>query len=89
MNVQYTYHTHIGDDSVIGGCYGNCTGYKPIQCNCWGWVGGSYGCDNCHHAYGMHGDGYCTGIVNNEPYTYIGLVCGKTTDTIESATIVY
>ena len=89
VNVQYIYHTHTGNDSVIGGCYGNCTGYKPIQCNCWGWVAGSYGCDNCHHAYGMHGSGYCTGIVDHEPYTYIGLVCGKTTDTIESATIIY
>lgn len=88
-NVQYTYHTHEGNSSAVGGCYGNCTGYSPEYCSCWGWVGGSYGCDNCHHAFGMHGSGYCTGIVNNKPYTYIGLVCGKTTDTIESATIVY
>ena len=35
----------------------------------------------------MHGDGYCTGIVSHEPYTYIGLVCGKTTDTIESYSV--
>lgn len=89
VNVQYTYHTHEGNASAIGGCYGNCTGYIPVECSCWGWVSGSYGCDNCHHAFGMHEDGYCTGIVNNEPYTYIGLVCGKTTETIESATIVY
>lgn len=89
VNVQYTYHTHAGNASVVGGCYGYCTGYTPVYCNCWGWVGGSYGCDNCHHAVGMHGDGFCTGIVSNEAYTYIGLVCGKTTDTIESATIVY
>lgn len=88
-NIQYTYHVHEGDSSAVGGCYGNCTGYQPVYCSCWGWVGGSYGCDNCHHAYGMHGSGYCTGIVSNNAYTYIGLVCGKTTDTIESATIIY
>lgn len=89
VNIQYTYHVHEGNSSAVGGCYGNCTGYSPVYCECWGWVGGSYGCDNCHHALGMHGSGYCTGIVSNNPYTYIGLVCGKTTDTIESATIIY
>ena len=89
VRIQYTYHVHEGNDTVIGGCYGNCVGYRPVQCNCYGWVSGSYGCDNCHHAVGMHGNGYCTGIVSNEPYTYIGPVCGKTTETIEGATIVY
>jgi len=92
-NIQYTYHEHTGNSSEVGGCYGNCTGYEVVTCTCKSYAYSDYGCAYCNHAVGMHSINtygtWCTAIVNRIPYTYIGLVCGKTTETIESATIIY
>lgn len=88
LNITYHYHVHQGDASAIGGCYGNCTGYNPRYCGCpaWAW-GDQYGsCATCWH---NHAGSVCNYTVGHDPYTYIGQICGKTEDTIESATIVY
>ena len=43
-------------------------------------------CANCYH---NHGGDKCNAVRSYTSYTYIGLVCGKTEQTIESATIIY
>ena len=89
LNVVYTYHTHEGDNTQVGGCYGNLTGIKPVLCGCTSYVyandNGHPYCANCYHNH----DGKCQGTVSYTQYTYIGLNCGKTEETIESVTIVY
>ena len=91
VNIVYTYHAHSGNQSQIGGCYGNKTGTRPIICGCEHYAydkdeNGHTRCANCYH---NHGGDTCDAVRGYQPYTYIGLVCGKTEATIESATIVY
>ena len=90
VEVVYTYHEHTGDESQVGGCYGTLTGTKPVLCGCIQYVHtdslGHSTCANCWH---NHGANKCGGIVSYKQYEYIGLACGKTEETIESATIVY
>ncbi len=90
INISYTYHNHVGSASAVGGCYGNLTGVTPVKCSCKHYIYsvdeyGSTRCANCYHNH----SGECNAVESYNQYTYIGLICGKTTDTIESATIVY
>ena len=89
LDVIYSYHTHEGNTSQVGGCYGNLTGIKPVLCGCTSYVyandNGHPYCANCYHNH----EGKCQGTVSYTQYTYIGLNCGKTEETIESVTIVY
>ena len=99
VNVQYTYHVHEGDSSAVGGCYGNKSEirYNYTYCNCtevpdvyWPSWSDNPLCSECDHP--QHKDGVkCGRQTSKTPYTYnyIGLTCGKTEDTIESATIIY
>lgn len=90
-NIVYTYHQHTQKD---GECYGKVTGIRPKKCGCSvyiftdelpGYVG-IPGCATCKH---NHPTGVCEADSGYEKYTYTGLVCGKTEETIESATIIY
>lgn len=89
-NIVYQYHQHEGNKNSVGGCYGNLTGQKPIKCGCNSYsytqINGQATCSNCIH---NHGSAECSYVTGYEDYTYIGLVCGKNKNTIESATIVY
>ena len=89
LNVIYNYHVHEGDTSQVGGCYGNLTGIQPVLCGCNSYVyandNGHPYCANCYHNH----SGKCQGTVSYTQYTYIGLTCGKTEETIESVTFVY
>lgn len=92
--IVYTYHQHSGNSSQVGGCYGNLTGAAPVYCGCDHYVftdslPGYEGHSTCANCYHNHGGDECDAVKGYEPYTYIGLVCGKTEQTIESATIVY
>lgn len=88
VEVVYTYHKHTGN------CYGPVQGVRPIRCGCTQYVftdslpgyQGIASCANCKH---NHPGETCSGTKGYESYTYTGLVCGKTEQTIESATIVY
>ncbi|MBR5579307.1 MAG: hypothetical protein IKW28_09985 [Lachnospiraceae bacterium] len=88
-NIVYTYHQHTGEKGVEGGCYGKITKTRPIPCGCRSYAymdeNGTSVCANCGH---NHGD-VCNAEMSSETYTTIGLICKKTTDTIESATIQY
>lgn len=88
--VIYSYHQHTGDDSQIGGCYGTLTGTKPVLCGCTQYAHtdslGHSTCANCWHNHGVN---KCGATTSYTTYEYIGLTCGKTEQTIESATIVY
>lgn len=91
VNIKYSYHSHIGNNSSVGGCYGKLTGKTPIYCGCDNYAydqdgNGSTRCAFCYH---NHGGDECNAVISYDSYTYIDLVCGKTTKTIESATIVY
>lgn len=91
VNIVYTYHSHSGSSSQVGGCYGYKTGTRPVICGCEHYAydkdeNGHTRCANCYH---NHGGDRCDAVRGYEPYNYIGLVCGKTEQTIESATIVY
>ena len=91
VNIVYSYHSHAGSASQVGGCYGNLTGTRPVYCGCEHYVydkdeNGHTRCANCHH---NHGGDTCDAVRSYTSYTYIGLVCGKTEQTIESATIIY
>ena len=90
-NIVYSYHSHVGDSSSVGGCYGNLTGTRPVYCGCNSYIydkdeNGHSRCANCYH---NHGGDKCDAVSSYTSYTYVGLVCGKTEQTIESATIVY
>lgn len=90
-NIVYTYHEHTDKK---GKCYGTLTGVKRIICGCNSYAHtdslpgyeGISSCANCKHNHPGERCSYTSGY---EPYTYIGLVCGKTEETIESATIIY
>ena len=100
LDVQYTYHVHSGDASTIGGCYGNITKQCPGRYittkeswfnRCWWSVitcnscGVSWTNEDGDYAYKAGSDrGKCTRAVSG-----IGLSCGKTEQTIASATIIY
>lgn len=92
VNVVYTYHEHVGSSNVEGGCYGYLTGTQPVLCGCNSYVWADYDgngtatCANCWH---NHGSRTCDAVETYQTYGYIGLICNKTTDTIESATIQY
>ena len=91
VNIQYSYHSHAGNGSQAGGCFGYKKGNRPVYCGCDSYAydkdeNGHTRCANCHH---NHGGEECDAVKSYESYTYIGLVCGKTEQTIESATIVY
>lgn len=90
MEVRYTYHRHIGDSTQVEGCYGILTGIKPVLCGCTQYahtdILGHSTCANCWHNHGVN---KCGATISNQTYEYIGLVCGKTEETIESATIIY
>lgn len=94
LNISYTYHSHVGDNTAEGGCYGNKTGTTPVYCDCHFFFyevredGGQY-CGNCGHGPDAHDGNGCKGIRTYQSYTYIDLICGKTEQTIESATITY
>lgn len=102
VNVVYTYHAHEGNSSAVGGCYGNKSEirYNYTYCSCpdaddlyWpSWAGRPI-CGLCDHPSDTHsGTGSkCGAVTSQTPYTYnyIGLTCGKTEETIESATIIY
>lgn len=90
--IEYHYHEHEGNSSTEGGCYGKKTGTRTNTCGCnsYAWAdydgNGTSTCANCWH---NHGGSACNAVTSRETYTYIGLVCNKTTETIESATIYY
>lgn len=91
VNIVYSYHSHTGNSSQVGACYGNLTGTRPVYCGCEHYVydkdeNGHTRCANCYH---NHGGDKCNAVRSYTSYTYIGLVCGKTEQTIESATIIY
>lgn len=91
VNIQYSYHSHVGNSSSVGGCYGNLTGTRPVYCGCDSYIydkdeNGHTRCANCYH---NHGGNTCNAVRSYTTYTYIGLICGKTEQTIESATIIY
>ena len=90
VEVQYTYHQHINSSTQNGGCYGLVSGIKPVMCGCTQYaytdVLGGPTCANCWH---NHGSNKCGATVSNQEYEYLGYVCGKTEETIESATIIY
>lgn len=89
-NVVYTYHEHSGDSSQIGGCYGMLTGTKEVLCGCNAYVYTDiFGVSTCANCWHNHGASKCAAVSSYKPYEYIGLACGKTEQTIESATIVY
>lgn len=94
LELQYTYHIHTGNPSVAGGCYGNIQMDKSYSCTCSSyyefpstpeWTNPDKRCGNCAH--GPH-DGICGRYVSKTENA-IGLICGKTTDTIEDVTVVY
>ena len=90
VNIVYSYHSHTGNSSQVGGCYGNLTGTRPVYCGCSHYIydkdeNGHSRCANCYHNH----SGTCNAVKSYTSYTYIGLVCGKTEQTIESATIRY
>ena len=89
--IVYTYHQHVGNSSKVGGCYGKRKGSRVERCGCDSYAyeedeHGHTRCGNCGH---NHGSDECDAVVGSETYEYIGLVCGKTDKTIESATIIY
>ena len=112
LNIQYTYHTHIGDTNIGGECYmknphtHSTYCYPAVNCNrkssehpdkpgWWYFLGN---CSNGHQVtilelgYLGGGIGYCSrcsficGIDTSDTYV---TSCGKTEETIESATIIY
>lgn len=100
LNISYKYHEHSGNSSVVGGCYGNvsgtrtCGGRYYVYMNASGWIASCYSCgtngvvgQSSQYAAEAWASGKSCGA--KVPYTSIGVVCGKTTDTIESATIIY
>ena len=103
--IEYTYHVHEGVSTQVGGCYAqsqdSCRGhYIAIEtgtlvstgslagkyaikgkCNVCGYIGVSYGSVPAYIGQSLHNcSQYTTTIVLN---------CGKTEETIESATIYY
>ena len=90
-NIVYSYHQHTEQG---GECYGTLSGVRPIRCGCTSFAytdslpgyEGIPSCEFCHH---YHAGRTCDLPKGYESYSYIGLVCGKTEQTIESATIVY
>ncbi|MCI7594908.1 MAG: hypothetical protein PUI41_02640 [Lachnospiraceae bacterium] len=94
LKISYTYHVHEGDAAAEGGCYGYKTGISPVYCECTGWMyeiredGVTY-CGGCGHGGDFHVDGGCNGVRSYQSYSYIDLICSKTEQTIESATITY
>lgn len=102
LEVEYTYHQHTGDPSVIGGCYGNVS--VPCKGSVYAISDGVYytsdkswhqqvRCNGCGHTYDhltgspLSKNQYVKAC--NRTTTGIGIACGKTTETIESATIIY
>ena len=94
VNVQYTYHEHIGDKTNGGGCY---TAPNMVNLYCTGYIrdefdenGGTHigTCNKCGSTQFTTGGKTCNRLLGTtqEGYT-IG--CGKTEETIESATIIY
>jgi len=93
ININYTYHRHTGNTSQVGGCYGILVGTRPNICGCNNYIyeilpgyEGHPTCGNCYH---NHGSKTCDAVDGYSRYEYIGLNCGKTEETIESATIIY
>ena len=101
LDVQYTLHVHDGDGTIVSGCYGNVTRTCPgtwiptaastysgtwktkYQCSSCG-VTGTYKSDHVNSTTNPSGLCGCTRTI-----TSIGLICGKTTETVESVTITY
>ena len=91
-HIEYTYHKHSGNSSQVGGCYRKLTGNKPVYCGCSSYsytelpgYEGHATCGNCYHNH----SGTCNAVKSYTQYEYIGLICGKTEQTIEAATIIY
>lgn len=90
-NIVYTYHQHTEQG---GACYGTISGMRPIRCGCNSFsytesLPGYAGIPSCEFCYHYHAGKVCDLPRGYEEYSYIGLVCGKTEETIESATIIY
>lgn len=92
-HIEYTYHKHSGNSSQVGGCYKKLTGNKPVYCGCSAYayveLPGYEGTGTCANCYHNHGSSKCNAVKSYTQYEYIGLKCGKTEQTIESATIIY
>lgn len=100
--IQYVYHEHTGNSSSGGGCYGKIV-YKTTQVLCGStnkYVSGSYESGGTTHYYytcnvcgktTTSGAGACKGYitVTTSDIDHYELNCGKTTGTIESATITF
>lgn len=91
VNIIYSYHKHTDQN---GSCYGTLTGMRPKPCGCDQYsyttsLPGYEGIESCRNCKHNHPGRVCQADKGYENYTYIGLVCGKTEQTIESATIVY
>ena len=93
-NIVYSYHKHIGNNSTTGGCYGMLTGVKYRKCGCSTYAykddyPGFEGRPLCAYCFHPHPGVVCNMELAVGTETYIGLICQKTEQTIESATIVY
>lgn len=93
-NIVYTYHKHTGNSHNVGGCYGTLTGVKYRECGCTSYAykddyPGYEGIPGCAYCFHNHPGVVCTAKEAAGVENYIGLVCNKTEQTIESATIVY
>lgn len=89
IDIQYTYHVHEGEANQEGGCYGKVSYQQNTYCTCRGFSPQDHGGCNCGHASWAHGTDWCKYVMGTTTAYKIALTCGKTTDTIESATIIY
>lgn len=81
VNVQYTYHMHI--DS----CKQACTGKLYATYNNTANGQSNYSCNKTGKYIATMGGG--CGIHSGKSCGEVFIICGKTEDTIESATIIY
>ena len=98
LQVSYQYHVHQGDGTIVDGCYGNLTKTERVQCGLkctdtsWEDGGRQYiaaTCSNGHFNDYQSYIGKACPQMMNKTVNYIGPVCGKTEETVESVTIIY
>ena len=91
LEVQYTYHVHSGDTINGGGCYST-PNMVNVYCNTTvhDSSNGTETCDRCGKFYsGQVGFTItCNNVIGQTQDGYI-LGCGKSEETVESATIIY
>ena len=94
VNIQYNYHTHEGTTTSGTGCY---TTPNIVNVTCTGWIADEFDinggihigtCNRCGRTDYTTGGKICGRLLGTRQDGY-KLDCGKTEDTIESATIIY